>query len=275
MSVLVADRFQVRLEGLSDFTARRLVRLWDAVIAAGGGEDQWVRAARPMLTAAASSAIDLSLLYAELAHPTAAVGAVSPLIVADAGARVHEPLLVVNQALGAGSDWAEATTLARTSVESLGSDVVMGPGRQALADRMPTATRWVRRLNSGACDWCLSLSGVVWPAAHSASFGHSNCKCVPTPISDVGDHNDRARAAVGWDDQAARTYKNREQIARLRDSERLAMDRSRSAAREALTETDPARLERLSIREQDWETRAERAAERRRILETGTHRLAA
>lgn len=274
MSVAVADRFQVRLEGLSEVSSRRLLRAWDAVVAVGGGEAEWIAAARPLLAGAAGAAVNLSAAYAALTAPEIKPSPVSQLIVPAAAAHAQDPMMTVGKLLGQGLDWGSATAEARTVVESVGSDAVMGAGRESLVYYLPDVP-CVRRLNSNACPWCLSLSGVVWPSYDSASFGHANCKCVPTPVGDVGDHNDRAREAAGWDDQAKITYKARAQIAQLKKSEDIALKRSRDAAAEALSETDPARLERLSIREQDWETRAERAAERRRILETGSHRLAA
>lgn len=275
-----SNRFQGRLEGLTIITSRRLLRLWDQIIANGGGEDEWIRAARPIATGAAVTAAGLAAAYAQIAAKAYATGTPSPLIVADAAARIHEPLLVVSQALGEGAAWAEATTTARSAVDGLGSNVVMNTGRQTVAERIPYV-KAIRQLDANACDWCLSLSGVVWPSMDAASFGHTHCHCTPTPILDpkslaaAVDHNDTAKAAAGWDDRKAATYKVRQQISRLRQSEQDAMARSKAAAKAARTETDPARLERLSIREQDWETRAERAAERRRILETGTNQLAA
>lgn len=280
MPVLAAEHYQLRLEGLSALTSARLLGLWDTITRRGGGEDEWIRAARPIATGAATAAVDLSAAYAQIAARRYATGTPSPLIVADAAARIHEPLLVVSKTLGEGATWAEATEAARTTIEGLGSDTVMGPGRQALADRIPYV-KAIRQLDSKACDWCISISGVIWPSMDAASFGHTSCHCTPAPIlgpetfQKASAHNQAHRDAVGWDDSKAATYKVRAQISRLKESERNATARSKAAAKAARTESDPARLERLSIREQDWETRAERAAERRRILETGTHLLPA
>ena len=85
----------------------------------------------------------------------------------------------------------------------------------------------------------------------------------------MASHNRTIIDAAGGDVEV-RKYK---QLGKLRQSERIARRRQEQARRELLTETDPARRDRLGIREQEWETRAERAAERVRLLTTGTHQL--
>lgn len=96
-----------------------------------------------------------------------------------------------------------------------------------------------------------------------------NCDCLPQPVEAVAEHNRKLIDAAGGDVEV-RKYK---QLGKLRQSERTAQRRQKQARLEQLTERDPVRRERLSIREQEWETRAERAAERIRQLTTGTHQL--
>lgn len=276
MSARQADRYQANLEVLAGRTSAALLRAW--VYASPwdfDGEGRFHAVAKPIAIGAATAAVNTSVAYARVSAPDLATGTPSPLIVADAGARMFTPFETLSSRLATGERWTDAVGTAREVVVALGSDVVHGPARQAVADVMPGASPWVRRLNSGACEWCLNLSGVQWPTASSATFGHSRCACVAVPVGDAGDHNDRLRAEAGFDQQAKNLYRVRDQRARLRDSEALARRRQAQAQADQLTEVDPARRERLSIREQEWETRAEHAAERLRLLETGTHRLAA
>jgi len=275
VSVQAAERYQDRLESLADAAGKRLARLWAWILEQPDPETEWERIARPLLTGAAQQAVGVSQAFALTAHRPLATGTASKLIVPEAATHVADPWLIVSARLGDGADFTEAHRIAGESIDSLASDTVMGSGRDALADQMPTLTEWKRRLNGGACKWCLSLSDVTWYAAHEATFGHSRCRCVAVPVDDLGDHNEKMRQAAGWDKQAQQQYRKRDQIKRLRESEANAMERSRRARLDQKNEPDPARSERLSQREQDWETRAERAAEKRRILETGSHRLAA
>lgn len=233
-------------------------------------------AARPILTASAERAVGLSGAYARALRPGATLAPVSDLIVPATAATLWDPLAVAWGRLAAGDDWATATTTAADTVSSIGEDAAMTPGRDAVADQLaPVVTEWGRRLNAKACKWCMSMAGYSWPTAHQASFGHSRCRCTVVPVDDLGEHNETVTSAAGWDRKAEKAYRKRHQVARLQESEDVAKRRSREAAEQLHAERDPARRERLSQREQDWETRAERAAEKRRILETGTHRLAA
>lgn len=276
MSLLLAERLQGHLEALADQTAARLVLVWSSAVRTPDAEGAWVAGARPILAASAERAVGLSGAYARALRPGATLAPVSSLIVPAATATVWDPLAVTWGRLAAGDDWATATTTATVTVSSIGEDAAMTPGRDATADLIAdTYTAYGRRLNAGACKWCMSMASYTWPTAHEASFGHSRCRCTPVPVDDLGDHNDTVTTAAGWDRQAEKAYRKRHQVARLRESEDIAKRRSREAAEQLRIERDPDRRERLSQREQDWETRAERAAEKRRILETGTHRLAA
>lgn len=276
MSVLLADRYQNRLESLSDQTARRLLLMWSAMATRPDAEALWLSNARPVLSAAASRSVLLSAAYARSTLPGVTLAPVSPLVVPDAVAHVWDPLAAVWSRLGSGTQWPDAIEASRDDVLALADDVTVGTGREAVADQLvEVRTGWRRRLNQGACKWCMSMAKYTWPAAHEATFGHARCRCVAIPDGDLGEHNDQLLDAAGWDQQAEQQYRKRHQIARLKESEQNALKRSREAADELRSERDPARRERLSMREQDWETRAERAAEKRRVLETGSHRLAA
>jgi len=124
----------------------------------------------------------------------------------------------------------------------------------------------LRRVNLACHVYNLSTSD-GWYAADNIVV--HNCDCLPMQAEAVAASNQAFIDAAGGDIEV-RKYK---QAGRLRQSERTARRRSERARLDQFTEQDPARRERLSIREQEWETRAERAAERIRQLTTGTHQL--
>lgn len=276
MSVATAGRFHDRIEALANTTTARLTRAWLASTAAADAEAAWFEVARPLVRAAATQAAGLAAAYARASYPNSDLGQVSGLIIPDAVARTQDPWGRVWRGLAEQEPWDAATNSAGGVVAAVADDATAGVARDTTADILaPLRLQWGRRLNAGACKWCMSMASYTWPTAHEASFGHTRCRCTPVPVDDLGDHNDTVTAAAGWDRQAEKAYRKRHQVARLRESEDVAKRRSREAAEQLRTERDPDRRERLSQREQDWETRAERAAEKRRILETGSHRLAA
>lgn len=272
--VAAANRAAGTLDRLAAATDRALIAAWSA-LGSYDVEDSllWHATARPIVLGSADAAADVMVTYAEATYGVSAP--VSPLLIADAGARTFDPFDRIAALVANGHTQLEAQAAARPVVSALGRTTVYRTGRQATAEQPIAASSWVRKLNPGACDWCMAMSREEWPSAADAAFGHDNCGCVPVPADAIGDENVKARKAAGFDEAAERRYTHRSQMTQLRRSERTARKRQAQARADQLTETDPARLERLSIREQEWETRAERAAERLRILATGSHRLAA
>lgn len=269
----LAEAFHARTQAIADTAARRLTAAWALTLERPDQEGEWLRLARPLLRGAAASGIASASGYVTVSAgaPTTPISRhLAPALVA----RIWDPLEVLGKGLADGMDWRDAALAATPAAEALGTTTVMAASRQTLAEQYPVRTRWRRMVNAGACRWCLGLAGAEWNTADQASFGHTSCKCWPVPAAELGDNNDRVLRAAGFDPETV-TYGRIQQIDRLRQSERTARRRRQQAIDEAAAETDPDRIERLSQREQDWETRAERAAERRRILETGTHRLAA
>lgn len=258
-----AARWQSRLTRMADGNTRLLLALWDGLSGYSWADaDSWHAEARPIVAGTAEAALAETEAYA-----TATVGPTStpsPLIVADATARLYDPFDLIGHMILQGASELAAINSGRTAARALARDTVWRTARQGIAEMVTGVTGWVRRLDGDACDWCVSLSGVEWPSASAATFGHDNCGCLPVPASAIGNHNATLAAARGITTPA--DYSRLKQVNSLRRQERTATRRSRLAAEELLTETDPARRERLSIREQEWETRAERAAERLRLL---------
>lgn len=274
VEVVPADRLHDRLERLSTRNQTKMLRLWAQFAPRGfDGQDEWHDATKPIAEAAAQAAVDLTAAY------TTALGhtpePVSPLVVAEAGARMYDPYDAMAIDLSKGIDYASALLSGGTSVEALSLDVVHQPARASLSYLAPHAS-YVRRLNSTACKWCMRFASTVFPSAVAADFGHPNCKCQPFESGvDVDSHNASVRDAAGFDAQAEERFDHRAQARRLKNQVKTARGRQEQARIDQRTEPDPVRRERLSTREQEWETRAEAAAERLRILNTGTHRLAA
>lgn len=258
---VAAGRWQAGLTRMATSTSVQLLALWDDL---GGRSwpdvDTWHAEARPIVSGAAQASLEWTGGYAATLTP--APLSPSTLIVADAAARLYDPLDLIGALIRRGRPNAAAS--GRSAVDHLGRDAVWRTGRQAIAEMVTGVSQWVRRLDGDACDWCVSLSGVVWPSAHAATFGHDRCGCVPVPLDAIGGHNEAIQSARQI--ATPKDYSVRQQTTRLRSQIRTATRRQEAARREQATETDPVRRERLSIREQEWETRAERAAERLALL---------
>lgn len=253
-----------QVEGLATETRRRLLAIWDSLAPWGDAElDQFHRIAKPLVEAAAHVGIDITAAYLEAAYPGEA-GTPSKLIPADASARLFDPSDRIGRLMANGATFEEATAAARQVVDDLGHDTAFRSAREAMADAAPPGKTWQRRVTGSSCKWCLSLAGAKFYSAASATFGHSHCDCLPMQTEAVAASNQAFIDAAGGDLEV-RKYK---QAGRLRQSERTARRRSEQARLDQITEQDPARRERLSIREQEWETRAERAAERLQRLLT-------
>lgn len=265
----VSATYAGQVEVLATETRRRLLAIWDSLAPWGDAElDEFHRVARPLIEASARVSVDLSTSYLETTFPGRA-GTPSELIPADAAARLFDPADRIGRLIANGATFDEATVAARQVVDDLGHDTAFRSARESLADAAPPRTLWQRRVTGSSCRWCLSLASATFPSAASATFGHTHCDCLPQPVEAVAEHNRKLIDAAGGDVEV-RKYK---QLGKLRQSERTAQRRQKQARLEQLTERDPVRRERLSIREQEWETRAERAAERIRQLTTGTHQL--
>jgi hypothetical protein len=266
---VLAAAYAETLALLADETTAQTLAVFDALGTYGNG-DAFHDQARPIVEAAAQATIDTTGGYLDASgfNPTTP----SDLIVADAAARCYDPFDRLARNLARGMDFAEALAGARSQVEALGDDSVHRTARSAMA-QMAGEGPFIRRLSSGCCQWCMKLSAVEFRTAGDATFGHAHCRCVPVPTGEVAIHNAAIRGGEGFDARAEHLYDQRDARRSLRKQISTARRRSEQARIEQVTEPDPVRRERLSIREQEWETRAEAAAERLRILETGSHRL--
>lgn len=257
----VTAAYVSQLDSLAAETRRRLLAIWDTLEPWSDADiDRFHRIATPLVEAAANVGVDISTTYIE-----ATMGATrpaSPLIAKDAAARLYDPLDRIAHLIGNGADFQSATAAARGVVDNLGHDTVYRSARQSIAEVAPPGQKWQRRVTGQSCRWCLSLASAVFNSAATATFGHDRCDCVPVPVAAAAAHNKAIIDAAGGDIEV-RKYR---QVGQLRKSERTARRRQAQAKAEQLTETDPDRRERLSIREQEWETRAERAAERLALI---------
>lgn len=257
----LTDTYARQVGNLSAELRRRLLRVWDQLSPWGDEQiDEFHRIAKPLVEAAAQASVDLSVVYVEsLGYQPRSV---SELIVPDASARLYDPADRINRLLGSGSTFEEATVAARQVIDDLGHDTVFRSARQSYAEAAPAYGRYQRRVTGKSCQWCLSLAGAVFPSAADATFGHAHCDCLAVESDAVAAHNQKIIDQAGGD-IAVRKYR---QVNQLKRSEKVARKRQAQAKADQATETDPARRERLSKREQEWETRRERAAERLRLL---------
>lgn len=270
----VATAYAATLENLADHAQRSLALLWASLATYDDiGADQFHATATAITTQFATAAANTTSGY--LLTITGTPPPPAPqLFVADAAARCFDPFDRLGRLLADGTPYQEAVTSGQAVAEALGSDSVYRTARSTMgAISEGSRVQWQRRLQGKCCPWCMKLSSVVFDSAGQATFGHANCRCLPVPADVIGDHNTAIRDAEGFDPQAEKLYDQRHARKRLRDSAKTATKRSEQAARDALTEPDPLRRDRLETRAQEWETRAEAASERLRIMETGTHRL--
>lgn len=266
----LAGAYAGTLGRLADRTERILLVLFDSLDTYDNG-DLFHEQAQPYVAAAAQATIDTTGGYLDASGFTPS--ATSDLIVADAAARCFDPFDRLASDLSKGFPWGDALAGARSQAAALADDAVHRTARDAMAQMAPDHRQWYRRLSSGCCQWCMKLSAVEFRSAGDATFGHAHCRCVPIPSGEVAIHNAAIRGGEGFDARAEDLYDQRDARRSLKKQAENAQRRSEQARTEQLTESDPVRRERLSVREQEWETRAEAAAERLRILETGTHLL--
>lgn len=269
---VLAGTYAATLGRLADTTEGLLVVLFDSLDNYENG-DQFHEQAQPIVAAAAQATIDTTSGYLDASGFTPA--ATSDLIVADAAARCFDPFDRLARNLSNGMGFDEALAGARSQAGAIGDDAVHRTARNSLAQMMGGEGTWMRRLSAGCCQWCMKLSTVEFASPADCTFGHTHCRCIPVPTRNVAGHNATIRDRDGFDAQAEHLYDQRAARRSLRNQVKTAERRSKQARIDQITEPDPARRERLSIREQEWETRAEAAAERLRILETGSHQLAA
>lgn len=262
----VTTRYAATIAHLSKRAQLDLLRLWDSLTSWDYADADSFRAAgQPIVRAAAQAALDTSSAYASL-YTDGAFSPASPLIVPDAAARLYDPFDRFGHLIAEGSSWVDALDGARSAASALGQGSVYRTARQALADMIP-GVLWQRRVSGASCSWCLSRAGAIFNSAGDATFGHDNCDCLAMPVDAIGEHNDKVLAERGFDKSTAKAERVAADNRRsLRSQSKTARKHSEQARLEGLVETDPVRRERLSIREQEWETRAERAEDRLRQL---------
>lgn len=268
------QRYAATIDRLATAAEQTIAGLFDRVAPwTVADSNRFHEAAQPHLAATAQASVNTSSAYATTIADTPAN--VSPdLIVADAAARTYVPFDRLAHLLAEGVTFADAITSAREVASQIGRDAAYSPARQSLAYLAP-ATSWVRRVHPQCCEWCLGFVGVEFGSAAQASFGHDNDRCLVVPADPATVNRNRQIT----DDRGYNTPQA--QLERRTHDQRISLQRQiatakkhqRAAHDQIPTETDPARRTRLEYREQEWETRAEAAAEQLRILMTGTHKL--
>lgn len=268
------DVFTDTLEALSEAARSDLLALFDSLPSYDeAAASLFHDAAKPIARAAAQASADLTTAY--LSTIIDSPPPPSSLTIEDAAARMYDPFERIGRNLANGMSNAEAVAAGRSQVDALATDTVYRTARTGMAEQAFDMNDWQRRLRSDCCQWCMKLSSVVFDTAGQATFGHPHCKCIAFPVSELGDHNLEVRKAEGFDAEAEKLWDQRKARRRLRESIANSQKRSAQAAADASRAMTPERRDVLETRAQEWETRAEAAAERLRIMETGTHRLAA
>jgi hypothetical protein len=253
----ITDTYAATVEQLAADAERTMGALWDGL---GSWDeidsDAFRSAAKPYLRGVAQASVRAAETYA--LEITGVVPEPSDLLVDDAAARVLDAFDRYASMLTEQVGWSDAVKAGGRVARNIGHDTAFRSARLSLG-QLP-GTDWQRRVTGKSCDWCLSFARVTFPTAAAASFGHDRCDCLVVPVSESASHNERVLGDREFDPE---TYSQRQS---LQKQVRTAKRRQEEARRAQITEPDPARRERLSIREQEWETRAEFATERLQLL---------
>lgn len=229
------------------------------------GADQFRTAMFDRVGVAAQAAVRQTEGYAHHLARDADVyvaGTVPAKLVRDKQARLLDPFNVFGKAMADGLGFDEAVQRARSTVESLASDIIHGSSRQALGFIVEdSGVKWVRALSSKACDWCVALSRVEWESPSDATFGHDNCSCTPVPASSGHEMNRDALEKLGPGDADA-TYDVRSQRSHLAAARSRANSNARRWESELAKEDSPSRRRRIEARIEDYRAQADWAATR-------------
>lgn len=255
----ITDAYARTVQRLATEAERTLGALWDGLESWDeASHDEWRRAAQPYIRGVARAAQQAAETYSfEL---TGAVPENSTLMIDDAAARVLDGFDRHGRMLREGAGWEVARTAGTRTARAIGHDTAFRSARLTLGTI--SGTSWQRRVTGKTCDWCLSFARIVFNTASQASFGHDFCDCLVVPAGEADASNERI---LGEREFTPENYSQRQSLQR---QVRTAQRRQEQARQAQLTEPDPARRERLSIREQEWETRAEFATERLQLLTT-------
>jgi hypothetical protein len=188
-------------------TAAVLAAAWDRLSSYDDeGIEEFVALTAPALAGAKRSAVASSTAIFALA-----LGIRTPAITpddVDTEPRIRHPFLAM---------WHVAMDFVQQTARRTGDTVARTAG---------VRTRWRRVPNSGACQWCQTISGQLYRTAESADFGHDRCFCmvVPEDDSEVGQVVTRTyergtgRTATGQ--RSHRTLTESERQERSRPNER-------------------------------------------------------
>ncbi len=236
-------------------TARAFLATWDALPTIDNEtfEAFASRLAAQVAGARSATVATTSAFYAHLLE-VPPVGVPADLV--DSAPNLRDPFTTTWKALGDGHPYDEALLMGRSVVEAVARDFVQSTSRRTgdvFAARSGLTLRWERVAEPGACDWCRDRDGGIYLSAAEGDYGHGRCNC------DVVPAEGQARQRESATDRADRLA--RQQRTQIQGRIRAARARQEAARLGQLTETNPARRERLSQREQQHETAVERLVE--------------
>lgn len=145
---------------------------------------QFAASANPTLAATKSAAVRQASGYYSLV-----TGIRPPPIVPDdvnTVAAVRDPFISIWQALASGNDYADAVAAGGARVGAVAANFIASSARQTgdvfvIKAHLPPP-RWERIPDSGACQWCIDVSGDTFGSAEAADIGHDRCNCTISPV---------------------------------------------------------------------------------------------
>lgn len=155
--------------------------------------DQWLSETLPAVLAAEQQSSSLTNAYIAAALERPELFPINPEEVTGAAIRngtepaaVYErPFVTLWSELGAGKDWAEASSTALQRAQTMGATDVqlsMRDTMNAIQEAEPGIIGWERVINPGACDFCQQCDGAFVYGGSEPMPLHANCGCSAAPV---------------------------------------------------------------------------------------------
>lgn len=179
---------------LRELLKELLRQIWEGLPGHDRGNlDQWLSEALPAVEAAEQQSSALTNAYIAAALQRSEPFSVDLSQVTGAAIRqgtlpeaVYErPFVTLWSELGAGKDWADASSMALQRAQTLGATDVqlsMRDTMNAIQAVEPGITGWERVADPSACAFCVAVNGAFTYGTSEPLPLHANCGCSATPV---------------------------------------------------------------------------------------------
>lgn len=178
-------RKRAGLDRIRTTTGIAVARIWTAMPNhAADTQDAFARQATPVVKAGQDRAVSLTVAFiAALTGITAKTD--RPAIIGSAAVDLTSPFKAFGHALNDGQDINAALAAGADAARSAGQDAVTWASRSSgtAFDHSDQVIGWERIPDGGACDWCVLVAGQTYKTADTAAFGHRDCGCEASPLT--------------------------------------------------------------------------------------------